>query len=1106
VTIPNSVTTIGNSAFRNNLDLTSVTIGESVTTIENNAFRNTGLTTVNFNAVNANVPSSDISVFGRNLTTVNIGNSVERIPNFAFVENASLTSVTIPNSVTTIGIGAFMNTGLTSVTIPNSVTTIGNGAFLNNRALMSINVEAGNSRFSSENGVLFNIAKNTLIAYPAGKTGDYIIPNSVTSIGGWAFENSRLTSVTIPNSVTSIGTNAFANNNLTSVTIPNSVTSIGASAFESNNLTSVTIGESVTSIGSSAFQDNNLTSVTIPNSVTSIGAIAFRSNRALMSIDVEAGNSRFSSENGVLFNIAKDTLITYPAGKTGDYTIPNSVTSIGDWAFESNNLTSVTIPNSVTSIRWGAFSGSSYLTEVVNYAKIPQEINHVFGNVSRSTITLFVPCDAIAAYRTAAVWQDFNIIGIHISSQPTTIPATCATEGEQADVCSVCGDKINVVIIPRLQIGELDWDAEKIIITNECELRCLATLVNSGNTFEGQTITLGADITLTSWWIPIGNTYGGRFEGVFDGNGYSISGLHISGSFMHAGFFGVVGSKGQIKNLTINIDEIDVSNAITGGLAGYYGSLQPIENVTVNIRDRIFVNSDFESATIGGLVGSTLGAAGITIRNSCVNGDVSANSSRDFALTGGLIGAFSGNAIISNSYTTGDVSAFSYSNSAKAGGLVGQVVSYQTPFYSVSSSITISNSFSTSNISASANNGSSFSGGLIGLKSNYCTANISRSYASGAISATTQTASDAFSGGIIGSAGNNRSFSSVFYNSEEINKAIGNIDGAIAGINSRTFEQLQQRATFSGWDFNGIWGIFENTSTPFFLSSLEWVEHGNFEIMAIPSQLYADVQIRPTVNVRLRSDKTPLVEGVNFFVSYGENRNVATGGNVNVRAVLGLETTHVVDFSISPKELTITGATAQSRPFNGTTTATITGASVIGAILGDNVSVRVTGEFDDKNAGTGKTVSATASLTGVDASNYILTETNLTLTANITRVPLVITLEPRIVEIEVSQGTPNFSNYLSYLGLVGNDTQEVINGEITISHSYIAGTSQTGLYAITLGMGTLNALNYNISLDNANLFLHVIANRTQGAIVLAPTLASATTNSITINAVTAPQN
>ena len=313
VTIPNSVTTIGLRAFDGCRSLTSVTIPNSVTTIRECAFDSC-----------------------YSLTSVKIGNSVTTIGDCAFRYCNSLTSVTIPNSVTTIGVGAFDGCrSLTSVTIPNSVTTIGVGAFDGCRSLTSIDVASGNLNYSSKDGVLFDKNKSTLIQYPIGnKRTEYTIPNSVTTIGSYAFDDcSNLTSVTIPNSVTTIGKYAFSDcSGLTSVTIGNSVTTIGGHAFSGcSGLTSVTIPNSVTTIGEYAFEFcSGLTSVTIPNSVTTIGESAFSGCSSLTSV-----------------------------------TIPNSVTTIGKYAFiYCRSLTSVTIPNSVTTIGDYAFYSCSSLKDV----------------------------------------------------------------------------------------------------------------------------------------------------------------------------------------------------------------------------------------------------------------------------------------------------------------------------------------------------------------------------------------------------------------------------------------------------------------------------------------------------------------------------------------------------------------------------------------------------------------------------------------------------------------------------------------------------------------------------------------------------------------------
>ena len=200
----------------------------------------------------------------------------------------------------------------------------------------------------------------------------------VTSIGERAFEFCEgLTSVTIPEGVTSIGDWAFACcYGLTSVTIPSSVTSIGERAFGSCvGLTAVTIPSGVTSIGDSAFwYCVELTSVTIPSSVTSIGDWVFSSCWGLTEIAVAEGNAAYCSVDGMLINKDKSELICCPAGKMGEVTIPEVVTSIGDGAFSGCwGLTSVTIPSSVTSIGERAFEFCSGLTSVT----IPSSVTSI---------------------------------------------------------------------------------------------------------------------------------------------------------------------------------------------------------------------------------------------------------------------------------------------------------------------------------------------------------------------------------------------------------------------------------------------------------------------------------------------------------------------------------------------------------------------------------------------------------------------------------------------------------------------------------------------------------------------------------------------------------
>jgi len=354
------------------------------------------------------------------LSSIIIPNSVTSIGYQAFRNCGLLSSITIPNSVTTIGEQAFLScSNLTSITIPHSVTNIGNGAFQACVKLLSIDVESGNNTYASENGVLFNKSKSILILCPQGKTGTYVIPNSTTNIRNQAFAFcANLTSITIPHSVTSIGAYAFMScRSLISITIPNSITTIEEWTFYGcESLTLITIPNSVTTIGNGAFENcRSLTSITIPNSVTSIGSVAFRSCRSLTAINVESGNNTYASENGVLFNKSKTTLICCPEGKADDYVMPNSVATIAHGAFSScTNLASITISSNVTNIGDGAFSGCRNLSSITNLNPVPIPIEfHVFYEVPRSA-SLKVPMESVSAYKNAAIWREFNIIGINV--------------------------------------------------------------------------------------------------------------------------------------------------------------------------------------------------------------------------------------------------------------------------------------------------------------------------------------------------------------------------------------------------------------------------------------------------------------------------------------------------------------------------------------------------------------------------------------------------------------------------------------------------------------------------------------------------------------------
>ncbi len=350
-------------AFYDCASLRSVTIPDSVTSIGDEAFYKCS-----------------------SLESITIPDSVTSIGNYAFYYCESLTSITIPDSVLSLGDRAFEYcSSLTSVTIGNGVTSIGDSAFSNCKRLNAVHITDVAKWCNIDFSSVFSTSSNPLdYAHNLYLNGelvtDLVIPEGVTSIGHTAFKGcSSLTSITIPDSVTIIGVYAFSGcSSLTSITIPDSVTKISNYAFYGcSSLTSVTIGNGVTSIGVYAFNGcSNLTSVTIPDSVTSIGVYAFYGCSSLTSIVIP--DSVTSIGNFAFASCSSLTSVTIGNGVTsiGNYaffnctyltsiTIPDSVTSIGSYAFRGcSNLTSITIPNSVTSIGNYAFYYCESLTSI----------------------------------------------------------------------------------------------------------------------------------------------------------------------------------------------------------------------------------------------------------------------------------------------------------------------------------------------------------------------------------------------------------------------------------------------------------------------------------------------------------------------------------------------------------------------------------------------------------------------------------------------------------------------------------------------------------------------------------------------------------------------
>ena len=525
IVIPNSVTSIGISAFDGCSGLTEVIWNaRNVQDFQDNSSR----------------PFSGCD----RLTDFVFGEEVEHIPAYLCRELTLLNTIVIPNSVTSIGTNAFsFCRGLTKVSIPNSVKTIGNWAFYRCTGLTTVTI--GNSVTSIGNRAFYSCTSLTEVS----------IPNSVKTIEFRAFEGcTGLKTVTIGNSVTTIGESAFKGcTSLTEVSIPNSVTSIGSSVFEDcSGLKTVTIGNSVTTIGDGTFngctslktviwnarnvQDTFLSETWIPKppfpdsdrltefvfgeEVEYIPAYLCYQLASLKKLVI--GNSVTSIGNHAFFCCSGLTEVTIPNSVTsiGDYAfadctglteiaIPNAVTTIEGYAFtRCTGLKTVTIGNSVTTIEDGAFNGCTQMESVTIGEKVESIGESAFAKCNSLTavtskavtppqiwattfddyaMTLYVPAGCKSKYAETKYWRNFtDIRETGVTLHTVTANATDETMGYVIGAGEYPqGSTATLVAVPFGQNYFVRW--------------------NDGNTDNPRTITVTGDMTFTAEFAPAGS-------------------------------------------------------------------------------------------------------------------------------------------------------------------------------------------------------------------------------------------------------------------------------------------------------------------------------------------------------------------------------------------------------------------------------------------------------------------------------------------------------------------------------------------------------------------------------------------------------------------------
>lgn len=387
--------------------------------------------------------------------------TVTAIGNTAFAGNRNLESITLHEQIMYIGVYAFTNSGITSINIPKSVTCLGDYAFYGCSNLTTINVDSENPHYLSANGVLFDKERTELICFPSAKEADsYTVPSTVTEIADFAFFYTIVKSVTLPSGLTSIGYAAFYGN-------------------------------------------SNISTIVIPSTVTSIDESAFRLMPKLSAINVNTANTSYSSQNGVLYNKDKTTLITFPQGKTdNNFTVPESVTLIEHFAFENNSnlnhinlpenlltigyyaffncpLSDITFPNALTYIGDCAFYNNNF-TSITIPSNITSIVTYAFTNCKQLQTVIIEGTPSLGAYCFAGC-SNLSSVVVNSETPPEADSYTFTNISENA-ILYVPSEKAK-----ENYIAETGWTGFSGYIINYMK-------ADDVTTFKGKSVTLPVEM------------------------------------------------------------------------------------------------------------------------------------------------------------------------------------------------------------------------------------------------------------------------------------------------------------------------------------------------------------------------------------------------------------------------------------------------------------------------------------------------------------------------------------------------------------------------------------------------------------------------------------
>ena len=545
IELPDGILSVGDSAFNGCTSLAQITNADDLKTIGQDAFTDTPWFTAYLKQDGLIYLGSILYVYNGDMpadTQITVKEGTTAIANGAFNKQSNLTSVVLPNGLTSIGDRAFAGTSLTQVTIPASVTDIGSEAFndakklasvtfneglktigdsafdgcslLNTVALPNSLTKLGKSAFlyagrdaATADGTLTIGGGLTEIPERAfmgmSKTGGAVaIPSGIVSIGTYAFYNTGFSSVSIPDGVTTIGASAFASTKqLKAVTLPGSVSTLGNNVFQSSGIASATLNGTFTKIPESTFSGcDALTEITWQKTITEIGEKAFQSADALDEIDltgiVHIGAYAFNPDSSNVSNgVSKVTfwegLLTIgdfafaDAPITGELVLPSTLTTIGSQAFKGcKKITKVNIPGSVETFSSSAFRECSALQEVT-----------ISDGVKTIPSGAFMSCTKLTEIK---VPSSVTEIGGSAFTSAQRVYLQCAATAQVGK--SVLGGGVFVVDKTQLEAFRENWsDYASSIVTEDM-------IVDDLFIVEDGTLIKFLDRTATSVEIPAGVT------------------------------------------------------------------------------------------------------------------------------------------------------------------------------------------------------------------------------------------------------------------------------------------------------------------------------------------------------------------------------------------------------------------------------------------------------------------------------------------------------------------------------------------------------------------------------------------------------------------------